>query len=263
MIPKTIHYCWFGGSHKPEIIEKCIASWRKFCPDYEVIEWNESNYDVTAMKYTRRAYADKKWAFVSDVARLEILYRYGGIYLDTDVEILKENALDFCMPFSHVFAFENARSIASGLIMTGEKDSPIFQKLLEPYLDTASNEGYRTNTSMNESVLLKEYPTLKKNNQDQVIGHTLFISSERYAQLMKHYGTRSWLGDFPAYKLKKVPGFVLKLRNPAIFEALESRKIGRRIEPLYTFMVYDLFDLGIGVFIKRLGIKFKRKYQKR
>lgn len=78
MIPKVIHYCWFGGNPKPEIVEKCIASWRKFCPDWEIIEWNESNYDVEKTPFVKEAYKAKKWAFVSDFARLDVVYAAGG-----------------------------------------------------------------------------------------------------------------------------------------------------------------------------------------
>lgn len=89
MIPKIIHYCWFGGKPLPECAKKCIASWRKFLPDYEIKEWNESNFDVNIIPYTQEAYKAKKYAFVSDYARFWILYRYGGIYFDTDVEVIK------------------------------------------------------------------------------------------------------------------------------------------------------------------------------
>ncbi len=89
MIPKKIHYCWFGGNPLPELAQKCIASWKKFCPDYEIIEWNETNYDITKNNYMHQAYENKKWAFVSDYARLDIIYTQGGIYLDTDVELIK------------------------------------------------------------------------------------------------------------------------------------------------------------------------------
>lgn len=89
MIPKIIHYCWFGGNPLPESAKKCIASWRKFLPDYEIKEWNESNFDVNSIKYTREAYRLKKYAFVSDYARMWILYNYGGLYFDTDVELIK------------------------------------------------------------------------------------------------------------------------------------------------------------------------------
>lgn len=89
MIPKKIHYCWFGRNPLPESALKCIASWRKYLPDYEIIEWNEDNFDVDSIPYTAQAYQAKKYAFVSDYARFKILYEHGGIYFDTDVEVIK------------------------------------------------------------------------------------------------------------------------------------------------------------------------------
>jgi len=89
MIPKKIHYCWFGRNPLPESAQKCIASWRKYLPDYEIIEWNEDNFDVNAIPYTRQAYEAKKYAFVSDYARFKILYEHGGLYFDTDVEVIR------------------------------------------------------------------------------------------------------------------------------------------------------------------------------
>lgn len=89
MIPKVIHYCWFGGNPLPESAKKCIASWRKYLPDYEIKEWNESNFDVNIIPYTAEAYKAKKYAFVSDYARFYILYKYGGLYFDTDVEVIR------------------------------------------------------------------------------------------------------------------------------------------------------------------------------
>ena len=89
MIPKIIHYCWFGGNPLPKCAQKCIASWKKYLPDYEIKEWNESNFDVNIIPYTAEAYKAKKYAFVSDYARFWILYKYGGLYFDTDVEVIK------------------------------------------------------------------------------------------------------------------------------------------------------------------------------
>lgn len=89
MIPKVIHYCWFGGNELSELGNRCIASWKELCPDYEIVRWDETNYDVNKNEYMKKAYENKKWAFVSDYARLDIIYRYGGIYLDTDVELIK------------------------------------------------------------------------------------------------------------------------------------------------------------------------------
>lgn len=89
MIPKVIHYCWFGKKPLPELALKCIASWKRFLPDYEIKEWNEENFDVNQIPYTAEAYKCKKYAFVSDYARFKIMYEYGGIYFDTDVEVIK------------------------------------------------------------------------------------------------------------------------------------------------------------------------------
>lgn len=89
MIPKIIHYCWFGRGPLPELAQKCIASWKKYLPDYEIKEWNEDNFDVNIIPYTAEAYQAKKYAFVSDYARFWILYKYGGIYFDTDVEVIR------------------------------------------------------------------------------------------------------------------------------------------------------------------------------
>ena len=88
-IPKVIHYCWFGGNPLPELVQNCINSWKKYCPDYEIIQWDESNFDISSNQYVAEAYAARKWAFVSDYVRLYALYHNGGIYLDTDVEVLK------------------------------------------------------------------------------------------------------------------------------------------------------------------------------
>lgn len=88
-IPKIIHYCWVGGKPKPRSVQYCIESWRRACPDYEIVEWNESNYDFKKNKYMREAYEAEKWGFVPDYARLDIIYEHGGVYLDTDVELLK------------------------------------------------------------------------------------------------------------------------------------------------------------------------------
>ena len=95
-IPKIIHYVWVGGNKKPESVQKYIASWKKYCPDYLIIEWNEKNYDITRNRYMHEAYQSRKWAFVTDYMRLDLLDRFGGIYMDSDVEVLKnlDNFMD-------------------------------------------------------------------------------------------------------------------------------------------------------------------------
>ena len=89
MIPKIIHYCWFGGNPLSELAQKCISSWKKYFPEYEIKEWNESNFNLQCCDYVKEAYEAKKWAFVSDYARFWILYHEGGLYFDTDVEVIK------------------------------------------------------------------------------------------------------------------------------------------------------------------------------
>ena len=119
-IPKIIHYVWVGGKEKSELAKKCIESWRKYCPDYQIIEWNENNFDMNQNLYLKQAYQAKKFAFVSDYIRLKVLEKFGGIYLDTDIEIAK--SLDEFLSHKGVVGFENQVWIATAVIMA-EKQS--------------------------------------------------------------------------------------------------------------------------------------------
>ncbi|WP_294431688.1 glycosyltransferase family 32 protein [uncultured Treponema sp.] len=133
MIPKIIHYCWFGGNPLPELAQKCIASWKKFLPDYEIKEWNESNYDVRKIPYTAQAYDAKKYAFVSDYARFDILYQYGGVYFDTDVEVIKD-----LRPIIEKGAFIGVEKgtrplLNAGLGIASPAASEIYREILDSY----------------------------------------------------------------------------------------------------------------------------------
>ena len=130
MIPKKIHYCWFGGKELPELAKKCIASWEKYCPDYEIIRWDESNFDLDCCPYVRQAYDSRKFAFVSDYARLYAMYTHGGIYMDTDVEVTKN--LDAFLNHQGFSGFESETQIPTG-IMASEKGFPLFEHLLSYY----------------------------------------------------------------------------------------------------------------------------------
>lgn len=114
-IPKIIHYCWFGVQPLPELAIECITSWRKYFPDYIIKEWNESNYDVHKTQYTSEAYIAKKYAFVSDYARFDVLYQYGGIYFDTDVEVIK--SFDDVLKNGGFMGLESQGFVATGLGM--------------------------------------------------------------------------------------------------------------------------------------------------
>ena len=113
MIPKKIHYCWFGRGEKPKLAQKCIASWKKYCPDYEIIEWNEDKFDVNMNGYTRMCYAEKKYAFLSDYVRWVVVAEHGGLYFDTDVELI--NPIDGLMNNDAFYGFETKEYVASGL----------------------------------------------------------------------------------------------------------------------------------------------------
>lgn len=132
-IPKVIHYCWFGNGKMPAIAEKCIKSWKKYCPDYEIICWNEKNFDLTQNRYMREAYEAGKWAFVSDFARLKIIYDHGGIYLDTDVELLKSP--DSLLEGGGFMGFDEKGIVATGLGFGAEAGNEIIGELLKDYDD--------------------------------------------------------------------------------------------------------------------------------
>ncbi len=133
MIPKVIHYCWFGGNPLPESTKRYIESWKKFCPDYEIKEWNERNFDIHCNDYIWEAYKAKRWAFVSDVARMYVLVNYGGVYFDTDVEVLKP--IDSLLMYEAFTAFESKFQIGMG-ILGCIKGQPMFAELLKEYNET-------------------------------------------------------------------------------------------------------------------------------
>ena len=133
MIPKKIHYCWFGGNPLPTLTKNCIKSWKKFCPDYEIILWDESNFDISACPaYVKEAYESKKWAFVSDYVRLKVIYDNGGIYLDTDVELIKR--IDHLLENGAFFGFESdGGCVATGLGFGAEKGNQIVEEMMKDY----------------------------------------------------------------------------------------------------------------------------------
>ena len=182
MIPKVIHYCWFGKGQLPKLAQNCLDSWKKYCPDYEIICLNEYNYDVTKNKYMLDAYNAKKWGFVPDYARLDIIYRFGGIYLDTDVELIKP--LDELLSDNKGFAgVEIPGQIALGLGFGAEKNNPIIKLMLDHY---EKLNFYNADGSMNlipspllQTQLLKEHG-LNEANSLQVIENCFSIFPKDY-----------------------------------------------------------------------------------
>lgn len=139
-IPKKIHYCWFGRGEKNALMNKCINSWKENLSDYEIIEWNEDNFDVNCNKYVKEAYEHKKYAFVTDFVRLYVLYNYGGVYMDTDVEVIKR--IDHFLKHSAFSGFESNNYIPTG-IMGAKKGNKWIKVLLDEYKDLAfvKNDG--------------------------------------------------------------------------------------------------------------------------
>lgn len=139
MIPKVIHYCWFGKNPRGELMRRCIESWKRFCPDYQIVEWNESNFDVDCIPYLAEAYRGKKYAHVTDYARLKILYENGGVYLDTDVELI--DSLDPFLADRAFFAMQKPGEVATGLGFGAEAGAPILRELMRNYEGKLQNDS--------------------------------------------------------------------------------------------------------------------------
>lgn len=134
-IPKKIHYCWFGKGEKPDLVKMCIKSWNIYLKDYEIIEWNEENFNVKRNKYVKEAYESKKFAFVSDYVRLYALYKYGGIYLDTDVEVFKK--FDDLLDNDSIWGYEQENYIATSTIGSKKEN-----KIIGEFLDLYKNKNF-------------------------------------------------------------------------------------------------------------------------
>ena len=133
MIPKRVHCCWFGGKQLPRLAKDCISSWRRFLPEYDLTIWNEQTFDVEQQKYTSQAYAQGKYAFVSDYARFDLLHRYGGIYMDVDVEVVRP--LDRFLTEQAFSGFEHDLGVAPGLILGAVPRHPLIGELRALYVE--------------------------------------------------------------------------------------------------------------------------------
>ena len=179
LIPKKIHYCWFSGNPMPDYLKRCVDSWYKFCPDYEIIRWDEDNYDVNKNLYMKQAYEAKKWGFVPDIARLDILYEHGGIYLDTDVELIRN--LDDLLYQSAFAGVEKWGNINMGGCSGAVPHHPIIKKML----DFRINERFILEDGSLNQTTCGFYETkplielgMKPNNTVQRIGDMTIYSSD-------------------------------------------------------------------------------------
>lgn len=184
VIPRVIHYCWFGKNEMPERFRDNIETWKRFCPDYEIKRWDESNYDITKNKYMHQAYEVKKWGFVPDYARLDIIYNYGGIYLDTDVEIIKP--LDYLLQFDLFCGFESIDYVALGLGFGAKGKHDVIKKMMDVYenLEFITSKGsYNLTPSPQYQTMVLEAAGLKKNGCTQMIQNNIILSPEYLAPI--------------------------------------------------------------------------------
>lgn len=183
MIPKKIHYCWFGRKPLPPKAQACIASWRKLLPDYEIIEWNEDNFDVNSIPYTADAYAAGKFAFVSDYARFKVLHEQGGIYFDTDVEVIAP--LDDVIAAGPFMGFElnpdaNSKqypcgAVAAGLGLGAEAEMPLYKDIIDYYKQAKFTTGLQSVTVVyHVSELLRKQGLVCKPGIQKVAGVTIY-----------------------------------------------------------------------------------------
>ena len=177
-IPKIIHYCWFGQGEMNDLLKKCIASWHEILPEYEYVLWSEDNFPVDDYPFAKQALKDKKWAFVSDVARLHALYFYGGIYMDTDVEVLKP--LDRFLSHEFFSSFESKIHIPTGL-MGAKKGNEYIYMLLGWYINKKlGREYYKTANTRIITKLTCLYNGLERNGRFQEFNDSVYYPREYF-----------------------------------------------------------------------------------
>lgn len=246
IIPKTIHYCWFGRGELPPLAKKCLKSWKKYLPNYKIIEWNESNFDINMCQYTKEAYNAKKYAFVSDYARFWILYHYGGVYFDTDVEVIKSiEPIITKGPFMGCEVKEEKDlwpKVACGLGIGVYKHHPIYKRILDQYNQSSfllKDRSYDYTTIVSRvSEILKDYGLQPKEEiqscEDIIIyPPEYFCPMSQFTRIINitnntytiHHYDGSWLKKNKALDyLQKIFGYKLTERIRRINRSLKTKR---------------------------------------
>ena len=258
MIPKIIHYCWFGRNPKPELAQICIKSWKKNCRGYEIIEWNEDNYDLSkAPLYVRQAYEAKKWAFVTDYVRLQIIYEHGGIYVDTDVEFRKRP--DMLLKHQAFFGFESDQYVATGLGFGAVQGCPIVKEIMDDYenIPFLLEDGSYDLTACpvrNTEVFVKH--GLRQDGSKQLLDGDVLILSQEYLSPIRsdsdvirytpntisvHWFAGSW---FPEEQLLDRMGYYNWMKRKKVLEFLSrtgKKLLGDKLYPWLRDTIKKLF----------------------
>ena len=255
MIPKIIHYCWFGHGKKSELIEKCMATWKKFLPEYEIKEWNEDNFDVSSVQYVREAYTERKWAFVSDYVRLYALYHEGGIYMDTDVEVLRP--IDKFLNLAAFSGYQDADQCLTG-IMGSEKGGEWVKDLLDDY---EGRSFYRKTGEINETTNV-EYTTYlmrtKKGmridgKHEEIAGYVTFFPVDYFCPKLCVQGIVNLTEN--SYTIHHFAGSWLGQRR------LFARKLRRYFGNSVGYY-FDYFTRRPDVVMKNVVLSCRRKWAK-
>ncbi|HIF9129158.1 TPA: glycosyltransferase family 32 protein [Photobacterium damselae] len=240
-IPKIIHYCWFGPNQKPKSVKKYIKGWKEKLPDYQFIEWNESNFDVSCCQYVEQAYHAKKFAFVSDYARLKALYDYGGIYLDTDVEVYKDFSL-LLNRANLVFGFEEKEYVATSTMLSIKK-SKFIKRFINSYhvrhfinvngiIDTKTNVEVLTQMLVEQGVVCDgSMQSLLVDNESITILPQIYLSPYDYINCFdrsnelsftKHNFDISW-GNRREFVKKFIKTLITKCLGPNFLNGIRAR----------------------------------------
>lgn len=239
MIPKRIHYCWFGRNPLPELAERCIASWKEMLPDYEIVRWDEDSFDIESNQYVKEAYEAKKYAFVSDYVRLYAMCTQGGIYMDTDVQVVR--SLDPYLQHQAFSGFESVHSIPTG-IMACEKDFPGFCDLLSWYDDKHFvNEDGSYNATTNVVTITNYYldrGLVRDNTKQTLEGFTVYpnivfcpykheIGSRDFKRdtVTIHHKYGSWLTDKDRAARGNFKQRVKSFAKKAVFTILGKKRM--------------------------------------
>lgn len=226
-IPKILHYCWFGGNSLPELEQKCIASWSEVMPDWTVQRWDESNFDISRCRFSSNAYSSKAWAFVSDYARMRILLENGGIFLDTDVEVL-QSFEPFIVNAAFAGFMKNNRFINPGLVMGSEPGGIVVEQLARQYesIDFEVKSGRNsmpTSPRVMTKLLVEQFNLKQDGSMQELDGFTAYPASY-FDALDSHTGRL--VVDDSTYSIHHYSGTWL---NPAKKYRIEARK---KLSPL-------------------------------